>query len=205
MFIFSLCNSNFTSLDKDILRGIGGTEATHSFIRINDSETDLTEISENETEPCIIRHSSYHTIEDITSILQNNVNKFSIFSSNIQSLQAKWHLFQIYIERLRQNDCFFNVICLQECWLGNDFKKEDYNLDGYQIIHQNRHCSTAGGLIIYLQDKFKYKEKTAIKHDHWEGQFIQIKKNEYLSKSIILGNIYRCTLYLNEHYNEFSH
>ncbi len=140
----------FTSLDRDILRGIGGTEDTHSFIRINDTETDLTATSENETEPPMIRHSSYHTIEDISLILKNNLNKFSIFSSNIQSLQSKWHLFQIYMERLRQNNCHFNAICLQECWLGNDFKKEDYNLEGDQIIHQIRHCSTAGGLIIYL-------------------------------------------------------
>ena len=72
------------------------------------------------------------------------------------------------------------------------------------MIPQTRFCSSAGGLIVYLQDHFRFTEKPAIKFSTWEGQFILIKKGEYLSKSILLGNIYRCTLYLSEHYNEFS-
>ncbi len=98
----------------------------------------------------------------------------------------------------------FNAICIQECWLDENFIKDDYTLDGYQIIPQVKHCSNAGGLVIYLQDHLRYSEKPAVKKDTWEGQFIHIKRGDHLSKSIILGNIYRCTLYLNEHYKEFQ-
>ena len=135
--------------------------------------------------------------------MQNNKNKFTIFSTNIQSLNAKWNLFQIFIERLRLKGCFFNAICIQECWLGENFNKEEYKLEGYQIISQGRHCTSAGGLVIYLQDHFKYSVKPSVKKNTWEGQFIHIKKGDHLSKPIILGNIYRCTLYLNDHYKEF--
>ncbi len=180
------------------------SKETHSFTHVTESNIDLTKTSESENEPLIIKHSSYHDFEQIVSLLKNNKNKFSIFSSNIQSLESKWNLFQIFIERLKKHGCYFNALCLQECWLGDNFRKEDFLLDGYEIIPQKRHCSTAGGLIIYLQNHFEYSEKPALKYENWEGQFINIKSSTYLSKTFILGNIYRCTLYLNEHYNEFK-
>lgn len=126
-----------------------------------------------------------------------------MFSSNIQSLRAKWSDFQIFIERLHKNDCCFSALCLQETWLDEGVDTADFELEGYEFIPQGRHCSKAGGLGIYLHQNFKYCKRQAYKHDTWEGQFIHIKKGDYLAKPIVLGNIYRATLYLNENYNTF--
>ncbi len=59
----------FTDVDRDIIQGIGGTEDTHSFTRITETEINTEKTSEFENEPCIIRHSAYHSFEDIVFIL----------------------------------------------------------------------------------------------------------------------------------------
>ncbi len=188
------------------MQGIGGSSDTHSFIRIIDTEIDYdkTESSPAENEPNIIEHSSYHTFEKLVKTLKTYKNKFSILSLNIQSLGAKWSELQIFIERLKNEGVFFSALCLQETWLAEGADISDYDLNGYTTIPQGYHCTSAGGLMIYLHENFNYTKKLSLKYDTWEGQVIQVKKGEHLSKSIILGNIYRRTLYLNEHYTKFT-
>ncbi len=191
---------NFTDLDNDVLNSIGGNSNSHSFEKIIESSFELhsTEgLTENQMEPVIIKHSSYHDFNQLVTALKNYKNKFSILSSNIQSLGAKWNELQILIKRLRDQNCMFSALCFQETWLEEGADISQYQLEGYEAIPQGKHCSKAGGLIIYLHENFKYVKKPAIKHDTWEGQFIHIKKNDFLSKSILLGTIYRATLYLN--------
>ena len=43
-----------------------------------------------------------------------------------------------------------------------------------------------------------------MKYDTWEGQLIHIKKNDHLSRPIILGNIYRRPLELVDNYTQFT-
>ncbi len=193
-------------LDSDILHGFGGNADSHSFIRIIQSETDREndDISEFEQEHCIIKHSSYHDFDKLVSVLKSHKNKFCVFSQNIQSIGAKWNELQIFIQRLKNQGLFFSAICLQETWLDDNANIKDYDLDDYEPISQGKHCTNAGGLLIYLHKKFKHTVKKQLKYDTWEGLFIQVKKGEYLSKPVILGNIYRKTLYLNEHYTQFS-
>ena len=192
-------------LDSDILHGFGGNADSHSFIRIIQSETDREndDISEFEQEPCIIKHSSYHDFDKLVSVLKSHKNKFCVFSQNIQSIGAKWNELQIFIQRLKNQGLFFSAICLQETWLDDNANIKDYDLDDYEPISQGKHCTNAGGLLIYLHKKLKHTVKKQLKYDTWEGLFIQVKKGEHLSKPVILGNIYRKTLYLNEHYTQF--
>ncbi len=41
------------------------------------------------------------------------------------------------------------------------------------------------------------------KYKTWEGQFIEVKKGEYLTKPIVISNIYRPSKDTREHYHEF--
>ncbi len=80
------------------------------------------------------------------------------------------------------------------------------NIDGYKLIPQGfyRLTSYKGGLLIYLNDKYDYTNKFKLDNfENWEGQFIQVKKGDYLAKPVILGNIYRRPLELIRDYNEF--
>ena len=78
-------------------------------------------------------------------------------------------------------------------------------MNGYTLISQPRHCTSRGGLIIFLLDKFNYTCKLRLKYDTWEGQFINVKKGDHLSKPITIGNIYRRPLDLVENYTQFIH
>ena len=190
-------------LGDEIIQSFGGNINSHSLIHVIDAEIDLSDSTPEENEPTIIKHSSYHTFESLVSTLKKAKNNFSIFSSNIQSLNAKWDEFKIFLKRLDKNGVFFSALCLQETWLAENANLSQYELGNYEMIPQGKHCSSAGGLMIYLHKNFQHFRKQALKYNTWEGQFIQVKKGDNLSKPIILGNIYRCTLYLNDHYNEF--
>ena len=66
-------------------------------------------------------------------------------------------------------------------------------------------CSNKGGLIIYLNETFKYKPfQNTHKYETWEGQYIQVHGGG-LSKKIFIGNIYRPPKGLNENYNFFTY
>ncbi len=65
-------------------------------------------------------------------------------------------------------------------------------LKGNKIKLQSKSSRSKGRLIIYLHDKFEYNYNLKInKYKNWEGQIIQVKKGENLTKPIILGTIYR--------------
>ena len=77
-------------------------------------------------------------------------------------------------------------------------------LKGYKLIPQGKSSSSKGGLIIYLHEKFEHDYKLKLnKYKTWEGQIIQVKKGENLTKPIIIGNIYRPPNQLIDSYNEF--
>ena len=56
---------------------------------------------------------------------------------------------------------------------------------------------------MYLSKTFNYKVMLSLnQYDNWEGQFIKVTGGE-LSKDIIIGNIYRPPIDLNENYKQF--
>ena len=76
-------------------------------------------------------------------------------------------------------------------------------LSGYNCIAQGKSSSERGGLIIYIDTKFKYEIHLSINtHEHWEGQMILVHGGG-LSKSIIIGNVYRPPRQLREQINQF--
>ena len=155
---------NFTDLDNDVLNSIGGNSNSHSLEKIIESGFEIhttEETTELEMEPEMIKHSSYHDISQVVSALKNCKNKFSILSSNIQSLGAKWAELQIFLKRLRDQNCIFSALCFQETWLEEGTDISQYQLEGYEAIPQGKHCSKAGGLIIYLHKNFKYVKKNS--------------------------------------------
>ncbi len=92
---------------------------------------------------------------------------------------------------LNQLKYYFSVICIQKSWLPEHDDTSQIKLEGYQCNPQGKSSSSKVGLIIYLNNKFNYINKmTLIKCKTWEGQFIELKKGEYLTKPIVIGNKY---------------
>ncbi len=159
-------------------------------------------VDENNELPTI-RRSSYHDFEKFNLLVQNNNKHFSILSSNIQSINAKFSELEAFVNDLSSLNFLFRIICLQESWLSDNDDLSLIQLNGYDCISQENSCSTKGGLLIYIDKHFDYEVKMKLNmYEQWEGQIIQVNGGG-LSQTVTIGNIYRPPRPLTENYNEF--
>ncbi len=68
----------------------------------------------------------------------------------------------MFVEHLKTFDFQFSAICIQESWLSEGDDISQIQLEGYKRIPQGKSCSSNGGLIINLQDKFDYTYKSRL-------------------------------------------
>ncbi len=195
-----MCYSKF---DREFLCNLGGVEH-NSFLAKIDPYPE--EYEENEEPTIIIDHSSYYDIENLIAVMNKNKKQFSIFSTNIESINAKIDELKFFINMLYHENLEFSAICIQEAWQrkGSDFSR--FEIEGYTLIPQgySKLTSHKGGLLIYLNNKYNYtKKQTLDSFSNWEGQVIQVKKGNFLAKPVILGNIYRRPLETIKDYQEF--
>ncbi len=92
-------------LDEDIRKNIGGVE-NNSFVKIIDADVDEDE-DEGMNQIQVMHYSSYYDIENLKSTLKNYKNKFSIFSTNSESINAKAKELLIFVEMLKQANYMF--------------------------------------------------------------------------------------------------
>ena len=70
-------------------------------------------IDENNELPIICR-SSYYDFDKFNSLAQTNGKQFSILSSNIQFINAKFSELEAFVNDLSSLNFVFSIICLQE-------------------------------------------------------------------------------------------
>ncbi len=145
-------------LDKDCLQHLGGVD-NNSLINVFDMDKNENLDSDR---PQIICHSPYYDANKLLSTLKKSKDEFSVFSTNIQSINAKFDELKYFVEHLKTFDFEFSAICIQESWLTVGDDRSQIQLEGYQCIPQGKSCSTKGGVIIYLQDKFGYTYKSSL-------------------------------------------
>ncbi len=181
-------------IDSEILKCFGGVNKNSLLHKLHITDTTDDHISETSIDQLqIIKHSSYYDNETLVPLLTSKKDNFHILCSNIESINAKFDELNIFVQLLREKDFEFDAICLQETWLSEkaDYSQLQLKLQGYKSIPQGKSCGSKGGLVIYLKESYNYDpELTFNKSKVWEGQFIKIN-GPSLSKSIILGNIYR--------------
>ncbi len=115
----------------NFLKQIGGIENNSL---INTLQKDEDE-DENQIQMQIITNSTYcNCNDDFMQSLAKSQNHFSIFSTNIQSIRAKFDEFNICIEILKQNMFEFSIICLQETWLSKNDDTSCFKLECYNLI-----------------------------------------------------------------------
>ncbi len=73
---------------------------SNSFVQIIDADVEDNEIEQSNN----ISHSSYYDFNKLTTTLNNSKNKFSIFSTNIQSINVK---LRIFIKSLQKTNFAF--------------------------------------------------------------------------------------------------
>ncbi len=147
--------SGYTDLDDEFRQHIGGING-NSFIKVLDPDIDEDQESNS---PEVIKLSSYYDSENLSSTLQTCKNKFIIFSTNIQSINAKIDELKLFIDSLKTFNFMFSAICIQESWVSEGDCTSLIQLEGYECISQGKTCSSKGGLIIYLHERFKHRLK----------------------------------------------
>ena len=184
------------SFDELFLSHLGGIE--------NNCLSDILDMHNDEVnEFQIIRRSSYYDYDKFNDFAKENKDRFNILSTNIQSINSKFSELELFLEYLDSINFKFNVICMQETWKaeGDDFSQ--FMLQGYNCITQGKSSSTKGGLVIYIDDKYKADVISNLNsYEHWEGLIIKVNGGN-LSKTLTIGNIYRPPKTLNEHINAF--
>ena len=184
------------TFDEAFLSYVGG-------IHNNDLKTvlDINDIETNE--PQTIRHSSYYDYDKFNELIVHKNDHFSVLSTNIQSINSKFNELEAFVDELGNTNFKFSVICLQETWKSDCDDLRLYDLHGYDCISQGKHCSNKGGLMIYVDNKYKTEVKFNInRYEHWEGLIVDIKGG-CLSKTITIGNIYRPPRTTNDSINVF--
>lgn len=184
------------TLDDTFLSFLGG-------INNNDLINILDTNDVENYEPQLIRRSSYYDFDKFSKLTQINTTRFSILSTNIQSINSKFNELEAFVEELSSNNFKFNVICLQETWKSENDDLSQFSLHGYDCLAQGKTCSNKGGLIIYVDNKYKSEVILNVNmYEHWEGMIVQINGGN-LSKSITIGNIYKPPQTSNDNLNAF--
>ena len=181
--------------DNDILDRFGGISENNLLEILNDENTDDGTILSNV--------SSYYSMENIDILLGTQTKTFSLMSLNCQSINAKFPELVILINKLRNINFEFSVICLQETWLSNDADLSILQLPNYRCISKGRSCSQHGGLIVYLHENYNQNVYIETKDsDIWEGIFVKIC-NSSNEKNIEIANVYRPPNNNNDNINLF--
>ena len=122
---------------------------------LNNCLTNILHINENEidiNEQQIIRRSSYYDFDQFSKLAKENKNSFSILSTNIQSVNAKFSELEAFIEELNTVNFKFSIIRLQEIRIDESEDISPFHLQGYDCISQGKTYTSKGGLIIYVDD-----------------------------------------------------
>ena len=170
----------------------------------NSLATILDSIEDTENEIKINYKSPYMDNANLQTFLEKNITNFTVLSTNIASINAKYDELVLFVENLKQSNLQFSAIIIQESWLSQNDDVASFKLDDYTCISQERISSTRGGLMIYLHNSYSYSNLPIYeKSDIWEGQFIKVSGG-YTISNIILGNIYRPPRDSIDNYSTFN-
>ena len=85
------------------------------------------------------------------------INNIGELSTNFQSINAKLNEIEVFTQELWLLNYAFSVICIPESWLTEQDDLCNIQLEDYTCISLGKSSSTKGGLIVYIQSKYKYK------------------------------------------------
>jgi exonuclease III len=83
----------------------------------------------------------------------------------------------------------FDIICLNETWLGDTTKSQDISLKGYQPpIRKDRKENNFGGIMIYVRNSIPFIRRKDLELEQIESIWVE---SEIYKKKNIIGTFYR--------------
>lgn len=142
-----------------------------------------------------LKTSNYVDETEMIKIFNSKKDMFNIVSLNIQSLNAKYNEFRIFVENINSqiNKNSISVILLQEARVDKNTDLSTLTLPHYKIFKKNKSCSANGGLITYVHESFSAKLlNVGTESKSYEKMYHEIKyAHNKKAQTIIIGNIYR--------------
>ena len=182
----------YSKFATELLEPFGGKKLNNlnDVLRIKDKNIDLGDT---------FIPADYHEIESFINKLKVKGNTFSSITLNVESIKSKFSKILAFLQTVSDSGCYLDCLLLQETWLTDKQCEGDlldlYKIPGYHIIPLGRKCGRKGGLIIYLNEKYKYEARKNLykTSTDWEGLFIDVthENGEKLMNKITIANIYR--------------
>ena len=76
-------------------------------------------------------------IWQLTVLIETKNGLFSVLNLNAQSLPAKFDGLQAMLELFASEHIYFPVICIQETWIGDEYKLPMVSIEGYEYFYVN--------------------------------------------------------------------
>ena len=158
------------------------------------------DIDNNLIQPKNFKFYSVHTYNKLRKSMESNcTNTFSIFHSNIESLNKKFDDLQSFIDSCSHD---FDIIMLTETW--NDISKKHIfapgKLKGYQEYEGIEGSSLKGGCGIYIKSNLRGEinfipredldNRTKINNSEFECKWVELVSPN-VKQNIIIGTHYR--------------
>ena len=151
----------------------------------------------------------YVDLDGLTTHLTKQ-NDFNILSINIQSINAKYNELTLLLNDFITKGIKLGAICIQETWLDDNTNDNLFQIEGFKFISQGKAFSRNGGLAIYLDEQFEYKNiKLGVECTDWEYHCIEIFGGD-ICNEITICNVYRpprhnnCNRVLSSFKQEFT-
>ncbi len=99
-----------------------------------------------------------------------------ILSTNIESINAKFSELDIFVQIFREQHFDFSAICIQQTWLSDKDHYSSVKFKEYKFIPHGNLCSSKGGFMIYLNEKFNYTANDILNKSKKRSYFLRYSK-----------------------------
>ena len=157
----------------------------------------LEDLSVNlEKDNCIDHDMSlfckYSDVFDLT-IEKQHQSGLNILHLNIRGLILHKPELMLLLNALSCKNIHVDILLLCETFI-NSMNEHKGKLKGYKEIHNFRKKMEKGGVAVFINKKFDYKirhDLTIFDEGTFESQFVELTRYKGVSKSLIIGEMYR--------------
>ena len=117
-------------------------------------------------------------------------DSFSVLHLNIRSMNKNFESFKEFYSKINFK---FSIVCFSETWVDDiSFSKNsNFQLSGYQVIHQTRKNRKGGGVCVFVHENLSFKLRQDLRINCDAIQSLSIEISITKSKNIILSTICR--------------
>ena len=172
------------NINVNRISSIKSNDSMNFFSKLSIQDNDVINPYENINISC-----DYMSIKESFHHMKGN-SGLKVLSWNIQSLNSKFNEFLDFIKAYEYKKCSFDIIMIQELWTIKN--SDNFQLEGYNLLHKCRKNSNGGGVAFYISKNLKFKEKSNLsifEEKVFESICLEIEVNK--KEKILFSNVYR--------------